>query len=122
MHDDTTLNPDASPKEVVPRVGAVPVSLGSVRGLIHRAPEKVSVLGNRASGIRHSRKLGHKARAGGATPRPFIFVSYVLRADYVLRARGLELRLRGGASGMSEIQMGLILLGIIVVLTLILIV
>ena len=53
---------------------------------------------------------------------PTFFVSYVLRADYVLRARGLEPRLRGGASGMSEIQMGLILLGIIVVLELILLV
>ena len=53
---------------------------------------------------------------------PSFFVSYVLRADYVLRARGLEPRLRGGAIGMSEIQMGLILLGIIVVLELILVV
>ena len=53
---------------------------------------------------------------------PSFFVSYVLRADYVLRARGLEPRLRGGASGMSEIQMGLILLGIIGVLTTILVV
>jgi len=53
---------------------------------------------------------------------PFFFVSYALRADYVLRARGLEPRLRGGAIGMSEIQMGLILLGIIVVLELILVV
>jgi hypothetical protein len=56
---------------------------------------------------------------------PSFFVSYVLTAalaDYVLRVRGLEPRLRGGASGMSEIQMGLILLGIIVVLELILVV
>jgi hypothetical protein len=53
---------------------------------------------------------------------PSFFVSYVLRADYVLRTRGLEPRLRGGESGMSEIQMGLILLGIIVVLELILVV
>ena len=60
--------------------------------------------------------------------RPFFFVSYILRTDYILRAgyalrtRGLEPRLRGGASGMSEIQMGLILLGIIGVLTTILVV
>jgi hypothetical protein len=56
---------------------------------------------------------------------PSFFVSYVLtaaQADYVLRVRGLEPRLRGGASDMSEIQMGLILLGIIVVLELILVV
>ena len=60
--------------------------------------------------------------------RPFFFVSYILRTDYVLRAgyalraRGLERRLRGGASGMSEIQMGLIFVGILVVVILILLV
>jgi hypothetical protein len=47
--------------------------------------------------------------------RPFFLYPYILRAGYVLRARGLEPGLRGGAGGMSEIQVGLILLGIIVV-------